>query len=228
MTYTLRNASRIKLFDRTRIWKRFFFQSIFSIEMSFSERNVSKSNSLADGPSENASYLINFVNRDELYWAKRIENQSVWQNPHLEKTAFSNQFCQSRWAILSETHLKKTDFWNPSCQSRWAILSETIQKSNGLADGPTEKTSFLITFVNGDELYWAKRFKNQTVWQNPYLKNLLFLIHFLNRDEVYWTKRIWKKLLFRIPFVNRDELYWAKRCKNETLWQMAHLKMFLF
>ena len=177
--------------------------------MSYTERNASKSNGLADGPSEKVSFLtpfvnrdelywvkrfknqtckkdffqilfeafrpvsfilqpmkntyvffkykadflINFVNRDELYWAKCFKNQTVWQNPAFEKSSFSNPFSQSRWGILSETHLRKTVFSNPFYQSRWAILSETVQRSNGLADGPSENTSFLINFVNRDELY---------------------------------------------------------------------------
>ena len=175
MSYTERNAARIKLFDRIRIWRKFFFQCIFSIEMSYTEWNGSKSNGLTDGPYEKASFLIPFVNRDELYWAKRFKNQTC-----------KKDFFQILFRAFRPVSLMKNTY----------VFFKY-------------KASFLINFVNRDELYWAKRFKNQTVWQNLHLKNLLFLIHFLNRDELYWAKRfkikrfggwpIWKSF-FSNPF----------------------------
>ena len=150
--------------------------------------------------------------------------------PAFEKSSFSNPFSQSRWGILSETHLKKTAFSNPFCQSRWSILSETLQKSNGLGDGPTENASFLINFVNRDELYWTKRFKNQTCKKDFFqilfgvFRPVSIILQPMKNTYVFFKYTA----SCLINFVNRDELYWTKRFKTQTVWQTAHLKMLLF
>ena len=84
MSYTERNASKIKRFDRWPIWKSFFSISILSIEMRYTEQNASKIKQFHKTRIwKKLLFLIPLVNRDELYWAKRFKNQTIWQNLYL-------------------------------------------------------------------------------------------------------------------------------------------------
>ena len=130
-----------------------------------------------------ASFLTNFVNRDELYWAKHFKNQTIWQNPHLKKllslihfsiemgyternalksnnlsepafakSCFFESLLSIEMSYTERNALKiklfgrwpiwKSFFHNPFCQSRWAILSETLQKPNNLTEPVFEKKCF--------------------------------------------------------------------------------------
>ena len=147
--------------------------------MSYTERNGSKIKRFGRCPIWKYFFCNQFCQSRWAILSEMLQKSNCLTEPAFEKASFSNPFSQSRWGVLSETHLKKTAFSNPFYQSRWAILSETVQRSNGLADGSSEKASFLITFVNRDEIYWGKRFKNQTVWQNPHLTKAPF-------SNVFW------------------------------------------